>query len=181
MWARLLAMIGTLVVAMSVAAPVLADFGNGPDDSGVVSRGEYPFGLAFIDPDAGLVALGGPPPEQGCVGEGFEDADFLIVETPAGAVKILVHDVEPFFIYEATSIPEICEAVFTTGIDPIAVGADIAVRYNENGNYLGGNANGVVYDDDGKAWSFHGNSKIFIAQNGDLEIRETVKLHSLGS
>ncbi len=173
-----------------LAAPALANFSNGPEFAGSVFRGNFPFGIAFEDAEAGLVALGGPPPEQGCLGEGFEEADFQVVETPAGPVKLVVHDVETFFIYAASSIGEVCEAALTTGIDPIAVG-EANVRFNDNfanyepgsrGNPFGGNANGTVYDSDGNAWSFHGNQKFFLDSNGNFQVlAETIKLNSRGN
>ena len=175
----------------TVAAPAAANFDNGPDEAGAVFRANFPFGRAFEDPEAGLVALGGPPPEQGCLGEGFDEADFQFVETPAGPVKVLIHHVETFFIYEAESIGEVCEAVLTTGIDPIAVGDAINVRFNDNfsnyqpgsrANPFGGNANGTVYDADGNAWSFHGNVKLKIDRDGNFElVQETIKLNKRGN
>jgi hypothetical protein len=175
----------------AVVAPAAANFDNGPDEAGVVFRANFPFGFGLQDPGAGLVALGGPSPEQGCLGEGFEEADFQFVETPAGPVKVLIHDVETFFIYEASSIDEVCEAALTTGIDPIAVGDAINVRFNDNfdnyepgsrANPFGGNANGTVYDVDGNAWSFHGNQKLKIDGDGNFEVvSETIKLNQRGN
>jgi hypothetical protein len=186
---RSVVLVALLVMVAAMAAPASANFSNGPDEAGSVFRANFPFGAAFIDAGAGLVALGGPPPEQGCLGEGFEEADFQFVETPAGPVKLLIHDVETFFIYEASSIDEVCEAVFTTGIDPIAVG-EANVRFNDNfdnyepgsrANPFGANANGTVYDGDGNAWSFHGNSKLKIDRDGNFEVvTETVKLNKRG-
>ena len=173
----------------AIAAPAAADHG-GPDESGVVHRGHYPFGMAFVDSGAGLVALGGPPPEQGCVGEGFELADIMELATPAGAVKVLIRDTETFWIYEAGSIDEVCEAVFTTGIDPIAVAENSKVVFTDSfanyepgssTNVWGGNANGTAYDAEGNAWSFHGNQKLMVDKDGDFTlIHDTVKLNKRG-
>ena len=183
----ILGAVATLLAA--IAAPAAADHG-GPDDSGVVHRDHYPFGMAFEDIEAGLVALGGPPPELGCIGEGFEEADFVEVITPAGAVKILIKDTETFFIYEAESIGEVCEAVFTTGIEPIAVAENSKVVVTDNfanyepghrANPFGGNANGTAYDADGNAYSFHGNQKFKLDKDGDfIHISDTVKLNKRG-
>jgi hypothetical protein len=177
----------TLLAA--IAAPAAADHG-GPDDSGVVHRGHYPFGMAFQDSEAGLVALGGPPPELGCIGEGFEEADIMEVATPAGAIKVLIRDTETFFIYEAGSIDEVCEAVFTTGIEPIAVAENSKVVFTDSfvnfepgsrANTFGGNANGTAYDTDGNAWSFHGNQKLMLDNDGNFSlITDTVKLNKRG-
>ena len=186
---RMMILGAAAMLIAAIAAPAAADHG-GPDDSGVVHRGHYPFGMAFIDSEAGLVALGGPPPELGCIGEGFEEADFTEVVTPAGAVKILIHDTETFWIYQAGSIDEVCEAVFTTGINPIAVAENSKVVYTDNfdnyepgsrSNRFGGNANGTAYDADGNAWSFHGNQKLLLDKDGDFTLlSETVKLNKRG-
>jgi hypothetical protein len=188
---RSLVVVALLVLVAAMAAPVLANPSNGPDEAGAVFRANFPFGLGLEDPEAGLVALGGPPPEQGCLGLGFEEADFQFVETPAGPVKLLIHDVEPFFIYAASSIDEVCEAVLNGGIDPIAVGEAINVRFTDNfdnyepgsrANPFGANANGTVYDADGNAWSFHGNLKLKIDKDGNFEIvQETIKLNKRGN
>ena len=187
---RRMMILGSVAALLAaIAAPAAADHG-GPDDSGVVHRGHYPFGMAFEDSEAGLVALGGPPPEQGCLGDGFEEADFTVVETPAGAVKILIKDTETFFIYEAGSIGEVCDAVFNGGIDPIAVAMDSKVVFTDNfanyepgsrTNVWGGNANGTAYDAEGNAWSFHGNQKLMVDKDGNFTlISDTVKLKKRG-
>jgi len=177
----------TLLAA--IAAPAAADHG-GPDDSGVVHRGHYPFGMAFIDSEAGLVALGGPPPEQGCIGEGFDLASIMEVATPSGAIKVLIRDVETFYIYEAGSIGEVCEAALTVGIEPIAVAENSKVVVTDNfvnyepgsrTNVWGGNANGTAYDAEGNAWSFHGNQKLKLDKDGNFTlISDTVKLNKRG-
>ena len=180
----------TAMLLAASAAPALANFDNGPDEAGSVFRANFPYGLAFVDVDAGLVALGGPPPEEGCFGEGFEEADFQFVVTPAGPVKLLIHDVETFYIYEASDIDEVCEAIFANEeIEPLAVG-EATVRFNDNfdnyepgmrANPFGGNANGTVYDGDGNAWSFHGNLKLKLDRDGNFEVlTETVKLNKRG-
>ena len=50
--------ISAIAIAV-VAAPVLANFNNVPDQPGAVARANYPFGAAFVDIEAGLVALVG--------------------------------------------------------------------------------------------------------------------------
>ncbi len=112
------------------------------------------------------------------------------VSTPAGPVKVLIHDTETFWIYEASSIDGVCEAVFTTGIDPIAVAYDAKVRLADNfsnyepgsrSNPFGGNANGKAIDGDGDAWSFHGSQKLILDRDGNFKVRsETIKLRKLG-
>jgi hypothetical protein len=177
--------VATLLAAIAAAA----DHG-GPDDSGILHRGHYTFGMAFIDSEAGLVAPGGPPPDQGCVGEQFEEAEFTEVATPAGAINALIRDTETFSINEAGSIDEVCEAALTTGIEPIVVAENSKVVVTDNylnyepgsrANPFGGNANGTAYDADGNAYSFHGNQKLKLDKDGNfILIRDTVKLNKRG-
>jgi hypothetical protein len=82
--------ISAIAIAV-VAAAELANFKNVPYQSGAVARAIYPFGAAFVDIEAGLVAPDGPPPELGCLDLGFEKADFQFVFTPAGAIKLNKH------------------------------------------------------------------------------------------
>ncbi len=179
-----------MVVLATTAVPALANFSNGPDEAGVVERANYPFGVAFFDEEAGLIALGGPPPELGCIGEGFEDADFQFVSTPAGPVKLLIHDTQTFYIYESTDLGEICDAALSgEPIEPLAVG-EAKVRFNDNfdnyepgsrANPFGGNANGTVYDANGDAWSFHGNVKLKLDRDGNFQLMtESIKLNKRG-
>jgi hypothetical protein len=182
----------TVVLSGMMAAPAVANFSNGPDEAGVVERFSSPFGLAFEDADAGLVALGGPPPEQGCVGEGFEDyfGDFQAVSTAAGPVILVVQAEIPFYVYEATSVFEVCEAVIDEGRQPIAAGENIAVRLTDNfanyepgsrSNPFGANANGTVYDAKGDAWSFHASQKFKLDRDGNFTVlTEKVKLSKRG-
>jgi hypothetical protein len=174
----------------TAATSTWANFSNGPEESGVVFRFNFPFGLGLQDPEAGLVALGGPPPELGCLGLGFEPENHQIIVTPAGPIKALIHvDDHPFFIYAASTIGEVCEAALTTGIEPIAVGY-AKVRFNDNfinfepgsrANPFGGQANGTVYDSDGNPWEFHGNLKLMIDKGGNFRvITETVRLNKHG-
>jgi hypothetical protein len=119
--------VATLLAAIAAAAD-----DGGPDDSGILHRGHYTFGMAFIDSEAGLVAPGGPPPDQGCVGEQFEEAEFTEVATPAGAINALIRDTETFSINEAGSIDEVCEAALTTSIEPIVVAENSKVVVTDN-------------------------------------------------
>ncbi len=182
----------TVMLSGMMATPAVANFTNGPYEAGMVERFSVPFGLVFVDADAGLVALGGPPPEQGCLGQGFEDyfGDVQEVSTAAGPVTAVAHAAIPFHIYEGTSIPEVCTAVFEDGLEPIAAGDNITVRSTDNfANYepgsrsspFGANANGTVYDAQGDAWSFHGNQKLKLDRDGNFKVlTDTVKLNKRG-
>lgn len=182
--------IAVIAVLAAAGTSAWASFSNGPEQSGIVFRFNFPFGFGLQDPEAGLVALGGPPPELGCLGLGFEPENHQIVVTPVGPIKLLIHDDEqPFFIYAASTIGEVCEAALTTGIEPIAVGY-AKVRFNDNfigyqpgsrANPFGGQANGTVYDGDGNPWQFHGSLKLLIDRDGNFRvIKETVRLNKHG-
>ena len=174
-------------VLAAAATSAWANFSNGPDESGVVFRFNFPFGLGLQDPEAGLVALGGPPPELGCLGLGFDPENHQIVVTPVGPIKVLIHDDSlPFFIYAASSIGEVCVAALTTGIEPIAMGS-AKVRFNDNflnfepgsrANAFGGQANGTVFDADGNPLQFHASIKLFLDRDGNFRvIKETINLN----
>ena len=173
----------------AITTSAWANFSNGPGQAGSVFRFNFPFGVALQDTEAGLVALGGPPPELGCLGEGFEEANIQLVFTPTGPIKLLLHDVEQFYIYEAASIDDVCEAALSTGIAPLAVGyANVFANDNfdnyepgDRSNPFGGNTNGTVYDAEGSPWEFHGNLKLFIDREGNFEvIKETIRLRKHG-
>ena len=151
------------------------------DPPGPVSRFTEPFAVAFFDPADGLVALGGPPPELGCFGLGFEDnlADFQIVELPSGPVKLLIHDVDmPIFLYAASSIDEICDAVFAGAIpEPLATGT-VRVVVNDNDldvsgtrtNSFGNSATGTLRRADGTRCHFSAVFRALITRDGEFRL-----------
>lgn len=191
----MMAAVAALALGGLASSSVSANYSNGPSEAGVVERGQFPFAQAFVDAEAGLVALGGPPPEEGCLGLGFDDfiGDFQGANTPAGPVVGIVQATQPFYIFQASGIGEVCEAALTTGIDPLAVGEDIRVVGTDNlanldeigpgprNNVFGANATGTVFDADGNAWSFQGSVRLSIDRDGNFEvIKETVKLSKRG-
>ena len=125
----------TLVVGLSLvgaAAPAGAAPPSPRDRSfGSPNRSQSPLRI----PPTKLVALGGPPPELGCFGLGFEDnlGEFQIIELPGGPVKALIRDDDmPMFLYAASSTDELCEAVEGGVIpEPIATGT-VRVVLNDN-------------------------------------------------
>lgn len=126
---------GVLVVGLvlMIAGPAAAGFDNGPQDPpGPVERFQSPFAVDYVDVDDGLVALGGPPPEQGCRGESFEDnvANVQEVRLPNGVIVSLVQDDDmPMRVYAASSIGEICDAVLAgESVEPLASGTVRTVR-----------------------------------------------------
>ena len=81
-----------------------------PGSSGAVERQEVVFAFAYPDAEAGLVALGGPPPEEGCFGQGFDDLGTnQVVTTGSGAGLVLGKDgAQPMHVSAATSIEDVC-------------------------------------------------------------------------
>jgi hypothetical protein len=172
----------TLAVGLwlvGVAAPAGA---APPDDPpGPVIRFTEPFAVAFEDPADQLVALGGPPPELGCFGLGFEDnlAEFQIVELPSGPVKALIRDDDmPIFLYAAASIDELCEAVFGGAIpEPIATGTvrvvltdnDVDVSLTRT-NAFGYTATGTLERADGTACAFSTTFRALITQEEEFRV-----------
>jgi hypothetical protein len=174
---------GVLLLATGVLALGALPAGADPtaDNQGPVSRFTAPFALAYIDPADNLVALGGPPPEQGCLDEGFEDhkADFQEVQLPSGPVVALVRDIDqPMRLYQASSVDEICDAV-AAGEDPqpIATGtAHVVATTNDafgsgrRTTTLGDKATGTLLDSAGKPCHFTGIFREQISPAGESRI-----------
>jgi hypothetical protein len=152
-----------------------------PDDPpGPVSRFTDVFATVYVDPADGLVALGGPPAEEGCFGLGFDDiADFQIVELPSGPVKLLVRDVDqPMSLYEASTIDEVCEAVFAGMTpEPLASGV-VRVVVSDNDteasltrtNAFGDMSTGTLQRADGTDCQFSGRFRAIITKEGEFRI-----------
>jgi hypothetical protein len=171
----------TLAVGLSLAGAAQASAAPPDDPPGPVSRFTEPFAVALDDPADQLVALGGPPPELGCFGLGFEDnlAEFQIVELPSGPVKALVRDdAMPIFLYTASSIDELCEAVGGGAIpEPIATGT-VRVVLNDNDvdvsltrtNSFGSTAKGTLERADGTACAFSATSRVLITREDEFRV-----------
>ena len=173
--------IAILAVGLSLIAAGPAGADPPADPPGPVSRFSEPFAVAYVDPADELVALGGPPPELGCFGLGFEEnlADFQIVELPTGPVKALIRDVDmPIFLYEASSIDEICDAVVAGTIpEPIASGT-VRVVLNDNDAFVSGTrtnafghtATGTLERADGTSCHFSAMFRALITKEGEFRV-----------
>jgi hypothetical protein len=152
--------------AMALAAP--------PSASGIVARFDSIALVSYQDPADGLVALTGPPAEQGCLGLGFEDY-FTPVQaavTPGGAVIVRVHvDAVPIHVYRASSVAELCAAV-ASGDDLDLLGSGTArFTHVDNDwfvsetrmNAFGDAATGTLTDTAGASWSFAGVWRALVA------------------
>ena len=171
----------TLAVGMLLAGAAQASAAPPEDPPGPVSRFNEPFAVSFEDPADQLVALGGPPPELGCFGLGFEDnlAEFQIVELPSGPVKALIRDDDmPIFLYAASSTGELCEAVFGGTIpEPIATGTvrvvltdnDVDVSLTRT-NAFGYTATGTLERADGTACAFSATFRALITQQDEFRV-----------
>lgn len=183
---RLLVTAGVFSLLLATAAPTMA---TPPDESGRVVRTELPFGVAYVDEAEGLVAFGGPPPELGCFGEGFEDVPHQGVVMPNGVVNLLVKDSDQaFYIYEA-SFDEVCEAVYAGNIpEPVFTGsARVVATDNDafgagrNTNSWGSSTNGTVYDAEGNPWHFNASIRLqFSEKRGFRIVHEHINLVNLG-
>jgi hypothetical protein len=171
-----------LTLAVAVCLVEVGQAGADPpaDPPGPVSRFTDVFASAYMDPADGLVALGGPPPEQGCFGQGFDDpADFQIVELPSGPIKILIRDVDqPMWLYEASSIEEICEAVFAGMIpEPVASGT-VRTVLNDNdadvsltrSNAFGDTSTGILQRADGTACHFSASFRAIVTKKDEFRV-----------
>lgn len=174
---------GVLLLAAGVLALGAVPAGAQPttDKQGPVSRFTAPFALAYIDPADNLVALGGPPPEQGCFGEGFEDheADFQEVQLPSGPVVALVRDIDqPMYLYQASSVEEICTAVeegehpqpIATGTAHVVATTNDAFGSGRRTTILGDKATGTLLDSGGKPCHFTGIFREQISPAGESRI-----------
>lgn len=166
------AMVATLLVAQSALA-------EPPDSSGPVSRSTDRFGVSYFDESEGLLALGGPPPEDGCFGIGFDHtADITIVETASGAVKVLAHQANlPVHVYDI-ALGDPCEIVFG-GLtpEPLFVGTISSVG-NDNDldpgltrtNSFGSSSTGWVQDAEGNTCRFSGHVRLQINRDGEFSV-----------
>jgi hypothetical protein len=172
----------TLAVGLSLAGAAAPAGAAPPEDPpGPVIRFTEPFAVALEDPADQLVALGGPPPEQGCFGLGFENnlAEFQIVELPSGPVKALVRDDDmPMFLYAAASTDELCQAVVGGAIpEPIATGTvrvvltdnDVDVSLTRT-NAFGFTAKGTLERADGTACGFSATFRALVTQEDEFRV-----------
>jgi hypothetical protein len=171
----------TFAAVLSLVATVSAAAAPPEDPPGPVVRFTEPFAVAFEDPADQLVALGGPRPELGCFGLGFEDnlAEFQIVELPSGPVMVLIRDDDmPMFLYAASSTDELCEAVEGGTIpEPIATGT-VRVVLTDNdaevsltrANAFGYTAIGTLERADGTACRFSATFRALITKEEEFQV-----------
>ena len=162
-----------LLAQIAAAAP--------PTSSGAVSRSTGPFAVAYFDSADGLLALGGPAPEEGCMGAGFDDpALFTEVQTGAGPVVVLVHQAElPLAVYDST-LGHPCDILAGGGTPtPLYVGTVRTVGTdNDVGlvpsltrtNSFGTSSTGWVEDADGNRCHFSGHVRLQITRQGDFKV-----------
>lgn len=107
---------------LATLAPVTsAGPGNGPDQSGAVTRLSLPGTQGLFDPsvrldgaDVPLLAvLNFASPADFCTFTFAGPGDLMIVETPSGHSNILLHDDVPVLIFDATGFGTQLEQVFS--------------------------------------------------------------------
>jgi hypothetical protein len=160
-----------LIAQVAIAGP--------PASSGAVERFIDVAGAAYFDEADGLIALGGPPPEEGCFGLGFDDpADFMLVQTAAGPIKVLVKQgATPVFVYDLT-LGHPCEIIEGGGTPvPLFVGTMSTIA-NDNDrdvsltrvNSFGASSTGWVSDADGNACRFSAHVRLLITRNDEFKV-----------
>jgi hypothetical protein len=160
-----------LVTAQGVAAP--------PDISGVVTRYTDVFAVAYVDETDGLIALGGPPPEEGCFGEGFDDpAQFMEVQTSAGPIVVVAHQAQlDVSVYDLT-LGHPCEIIEAGGTPiPLYTGSMRTVA-NDNDleasltrtNSFGASSSGWVEDADGNHCRFSAHVRLQITRDEEFRV-----------
>jgi hypothetical protein len=170
-----------LVMGLSFAGVSSAGAAPPADPPGPVVRFTDSFAVAFVDPADQLVALGGPRPEQGCLGLGFEDnlAEFQIVERPGGPVTVLIRDDDmPIFLYSASSIDELCEAVEAGDVpEPFASGSVRVVLTDNDAevsltrtNAFGYTATGTLLRADGTTCHFAATFRALITKDEEFTV-----------
>lgn len=171
----LLAALLTTLLATQIA---LAD---APGSSGIVSRLIDHGGFSYYDAGDNLTALGGPPAEEGCVGEGFDDpAMVMLVELPNGVLKVNVRQgPTDVFVYEGT-LDEICQTVIEGGtVEPLYVGW-MSTVLNDNdggasltrGNSFGLSSHGMVWDvTDGNRCALSAHARLQITRDAEFLVR----------
>ena len=160
-----------LTAQIAVAAP--------PDTSGVVTRFTDVIAFSYIDETDGLIALGGPPPEEGCFGEGFDDtAEFMEVQTPAGPIVAVAHQAElDVFVYDLTlGHPcDILEAggtpipLYTGTMRTVANDNDLEVSLTRT-NSFGARSTGWVEDAEGNRCRFSAHVRLQITRDEQFRV-----------
>jgi hypothetical protein len=172
----LLAVLLTTLMATQIA------FADAPDSSGVVSHFHYwDDGFYYYDEADGLTALIGPedlPPEQGCVGEGFDDPLVgVLVQMPSGATKLNIRQGATHVgVYDMT-LPEICQTAIGGGtVEPLYAGW-MSTVYNENNvgagharAALGTSSHGIVWDGDGSRCVINAHDRAQITPDGEFNL-----------
>jgi hypothetical protein len=150
-----------------------------PDSSGPVSRYTDVFATAYFDANDGLLALGGPPPEEGCFGLGFDDpAQFMEVQTPAGPIVAVVHQATlPVFVYDITA-GDPCEIVFGGGTPVPLYEGTIRTSWTDNDvdasltrtKSFGGSSTGWVFDGEGNRCHFAAHVRLMITRQDEFRL-----------
>jgi hypothetical protein len=160
-----------LTAQIAVAAP--------PDTSGVVTRYTDVLAISYIDEKDGLIALGGPPPEEGCFGEGFDDpAQFMEVQTPAGPIVAVAHQAQlDVFVYDLT-LGHPCEIIeaggtpiplYTGTMRTVANDNDLEVSLTRT-NSFGARSTGWVEDADGNRCQFSAHVRLQITRDEEFRV-----------
>lgn len=165
----------------ALAALLMAQvaIGGPPASSGPVERFVDTFAVGYVDEADGLVALGGPPPEEGCFGLGFDDpADVMLVHTAAGPIKVLVRQGDtPVFVYDLT-LGHPCEIIEAGGTPVPLYAGSMSTIGNDNdseasltrANSFGTRSTGWVFDADGNRCHLSAHVRLLIMRDGEFRV-----------
>lgn len=156
-------MLGAALLALLLPATAVA---TPPDDSGVVERtttDEH-----WLWAGDGVFVLEGPPIEEGCFGEGFDDIPETVVHTPAGVTLISSTHRDDVWVFDDEGFDDPLEWLFgracpALGTDdaaiPLATGeglVSINGRFEPDGDArIRGRLNAQVTTQDGRTVHVH--------------------------
>ena len=157
------------------------------DDHSPVER-EDP-GLAFFsieDVEAGLVMVTGPPLEQGCFGQGFEPAlRTQGVTLPDGTILGVATGQQDTWVYEGSSIGELCFELAVNGISPtlVASGTGRVAATDNDLNVTSGRTNtfgvtvtGRLATPDGERCNLRAHNRAQITEDGFVPIVNDIRV-----
>jgi hypothetical protein len=165
-----------MVAALLLGVIGLPGYANPPDESGVVER--FDVGIFYFFEGDGFVALGGPPPEEGCIGEGFDDLlTVQAVDHGDGVQNFLTRGDQDLWVYAASSVDQVCETLAGGGtpellasgtVRLVALDNDIDVSGTRT-NSFGGSVSGRLETPDGGSCRFRGTERYTI-QDGEFRV-----------
>jgi hypothetical protein len=168
-----------MLAAALLSQPGVAAADPPPDPPGPVERYDditavFP---VFLDAEAGLLALAGPPAEERCYGEGFTDGSDVQVLTREPRQGKVTGDIR-IWVYEIPEAGTICDVLYAGGTPELL--ASGTARFVLTVNYDGQEewprttafaltATGTLGTPGGETCQFLGTSHAVEDEDGDLQ------------